>query len=73
MKKKRAKEGDGDEARGQESMKGWSEGFVRMESVCERKENDCACVSVAAQPPDRFSVGVIDPVSCEGELIYSVL
>lgn len=54
-------------------MKGGAEKGVGMASVLERKENDCVCVSVGAQPPDRFSVGAIDPVSCKGELIYSVL
>lgn len=28
---------------------------------------------MGAQPPDRFSVGAIDPVWCEGGFIYSVL
>lgn len=32
----------------------------------------CVCASVGAQPPDRFSVGAIDPVSSEGKLIYSL-
>lgn len=70
MKRRRAEEGDGDEERGQESMKGGAESVLGWQ---ERKENDCVRVSVGAQPPDRFSVSAIDPVSREGELIYSVL
>lgn len=60
---------------GQESMKGRVGRGVWMASVWERKENDCVCVCVSAgaQPPDRFSVSVIDPVSSDGVLIYSVL
>lgn len=54
-------------------MKGGAERGVGVGNVQERKENDCARVSVGAQPPDRFSVSAIDPVSREGELIYSIL
>lgn len=66
------KKGDGDECRGQESMKGREKRGVGTGSNRERKMIVCVCVSVGTQSPDRFSVGAIDPVSGEGELISSV-
>lgn len=40
--------------------------------VTEKGKWLCVRVSVGTQSPDRFSVGAIDPVSGEGELISSV-
>lgn len=48
-----------------------------LDGECVREKGKwlcvCVCVSAGAQPPDRFSVSVIDPVSSDGVLIYSVL
>lgn len=55
-----------DERRGREGC--WDGKCVR-----EKGKWLYACVSGSSTPPDRFNVGAIDSVSCEGELIYSVL